>query len=182
MADYNACPHAPFKSIPLYPPIHANTFATRHIVVCDGTCDTGHEDLRNQLGRTADVTWLSIGEGEINDPQQLRLAFTKLLKLQTIGVQLYLFAEQALIWELHASALDHGISTQEIALATVLQRQQQSIYCVHCSTLQVHPVLDTVTCKHCRVELEVRAHFSRRMGAYLGVCRNGNQPYGEGQP
>jgi hypothetical protein len=34
----------------------------------------------------------------------------------------------------------------------------------------------------CAVGLEVRQHFSQRLGAYLGVCTNADQPYAGVQP
>ncbi|MOA57558.1 hypothetical protein D3C78_1817610 [compost metagenome] len=56
------------------------------------------------------------------------------------------------------------------------------VFCVHCANCQPAGAAAHLTCAHCGVVLEVRRHFSQRLGAYLGVCADADQPYQEIQP
>lgn len=179
MADSNVCPHAPFKSVPLYSPASINRYATRHILVSDGTDDNAPKTLIADIDAKADLTLLCVGSPEIADESELQQAFFKLLSNARIGAHLYLFGDESFIWTLHSFALDHGFSNEEITLVHSGNRTHQLVYCVHCANLQTQAVQHVVTCQNCGIELEVRAHFSRRLGAYLGVCLNADKPYGE---
>jgi hypothetical protein len=53
---------------------------------------------------------------------------------------------------------------------------------VHCGLSQPGTTHDSLHCSGCRVLLEVREHFSRRLGAYIGVCANPDQPYAGFRP
>jgi hypothetical protein len=53
---------------------------------------------------------------------------------------------------------------------------------VHCGLSQPGTTHDSLQCSGCRVLLEVREHFSRRLGAYIGVCANPDQPYAGFRP
>ena len=80
------------------------------------------------------------------------------------------------MWRIHGLARDAGLEEQEIDLSHTLSGPRQ-VYCVHCGLLQAASPNAQLACLGCDVELEVREHFSRRLGAYIGVCRNPDQPY-----
>ncbi|WP_223461887.1 dimethylamine monooxygenase subunit DmmA family protein [Pseudomonas sp. GL-RE-19] len=178
MADSNVCPHAPFKSVPLYSPVVFNRYATRHVFVSDGTDSDVRDRMILEVGAETDLISLSIGSPAIADKNELHQALFNLLRDARIGIHLYLFGDESFIWTLHALAVAQGLSNEEITLGHSGSRTHQLIYCVHCADLQTQPVGHTLTCQNCGVELEVRAHFSRRLGAYLGVCLNADEPYG----
>lgn len=179
MADPLNESQARYKSVPLYTSLTVNPYAARHILVSDGTDEAAPRRLLDLLQSHPHVTSLSIAQGTVRDLEQLQSALDTALQSETIGTQLYLFGEESLIWKLHALAIARGLSNEEISLDCSRSIELQSVYCVHCSNLQTHPVQGVVRCLHCQVVLEVRAHFSRRLAAYLGVCQDENKPYGE---
>ena len=46
------------------------------------------------------------------------------------------------------------------------------VQCVHCKGITDNITLSHFTCSHCGLTLFVRDHFSRRLGAFQGVCAN----------
>ncbi|KKW68087.1 hypothetical protein AAV94_07795 [Lampropedia cohaerens] len=104
-----------------------------------------------------------------------------MLQKACVGTHLYLSGTEHAIWKLYNAAVAVGMHPQEISMF----RHEEAltpIYCVHCSTQQLidrseeHP-----SCASCGVVLEVRQHFSRIHGAYLGVVADADQPFGRKQ-
>ncbi|MNN82432.1 hypothetical protein D3C81_1993680 [compost metagenome] len=98
-----------------------------------------------------------------------------------MGSHLYIMGDEAFVWRIHAQARAAGLEDDEIDIthATVGPRQ---VYCVHCGLTQACGPQPAMTCERCEVGLEVRQHFSQRLGAYLGVCSNPDQPCAGVQP
>ncbi|MCU1726124.1 hypothetical protein NTD86_03865 [Pseudomonas sp. 7P_10.2_Bac1] len=125
--------------------------------------------------------------GELDQPQVLNgenpdfaRRLEKLLSSATVGSQLYLMGDEAFMWRIHGQARNAGLEEQEINLAPPLAGPRQ-VYCVHCGLIQAACDTAQLTCIGCEVDLEIREHFSHRLGAYIGVCRNPDQPYAGAQ-
>lgn len=113
-----------------------------------------------------------------NDPDRLKSALHAVLAAAHAGLRLYVCGDESFIWRIVRQATKAGLQEEEIEALRVGARRQ--MYCVHCSTLQeISDETETVCCG-CRVRLMVREHFSRRLGAYMGVCIDPDQPYAEG--
>lgn len=110
----------------------------------------------------------------------LRVRVLSLLSSSPVGTRLYVCGDESFLWRIHALARDSGLLDEEIHLVKV--GQQRDLYCVHCATRQHIAAESAVTCSGCGVRLTVREHFSRRLGAYMGVCLDPDQPHGEGRP
>lgn len=115
--------------------------------------------------------------GDFSDSAALQQAFTTRLKLASCGLRLELRGDESFIWPLQALARSAGLEDDEILLSHVPGSRQ--VFCVHCARCQAASAADAMTCAHCGVHLEVRRHFSRRLGAYLGVCADAELPYAE---
>lgn len=178
MADAIASSPARLASVPTYFPAALNQYATRHIFVCDGSDLRATEALIAQVDDLSTVTRLTMRSAQTVDEGQLHQAVREQLDGAHVGVHLYVYGDESFIWRLHAVALAQGMSNEEITLIHSGDRTSQLIYCVHCTHLHPQFVQPIVTCARCGVELEVRTHFSRRLGAYLGVCSDANKPYG----
>ncbi|WP_279649500.1 dimethylamine monooxygenase subunit DmmA family protein [Pseudomonas cyclaminis] len=74
-----------------------------------------------------------------------------------------------------------GLEDHEIDMTCTTPGLRQ-VYCAHCGLTQAAGPAPLLNCIGCHVGLEVRTHFSRRLGAYLGVCINPDQPYAGFQP
>ena len=48
--------------------------------------------------------------------------------------------------------------------------------CVHCKGITEDVAIDPFVCAHCGLNLFVRDHYSRRLGAYQGVCIDAEDP------
>lgn len=99
----------------------------------------------------------------------------------TVGCRLHVLGDEAFIWRLHGQARAAGLEETEITLTCTLPGLRL-VYCAHCGLTQAAGPEPSVSCIGCHVGLEVRTHFSRRLGAYLGVCINPDQPYAGFQP
>jgi len=98
-----------------------------------------------------------------------------LLDAAVIGTHLYILGDEAFIWRIHAMARTAGMHNDEIDLiesGPAIRR----VFCVHCACIQDSGPQSEVACINCQVVLGVREHFSQRLGAYLGVCENPDQP------
>lgn len=114
------------------------------------------------------------------DLATLQQALVARLDLARCGLRLELRGDEAFIWPLHALARGAGLQDDEILLDRVAGSRR--VFCVHCARCQPASAAETLACAHCGVRLEVRRHFSQRLGAYLGVCADADQPYAQVQP
>jgi len=99
----------------------------------------------------------------------------------TVGCRLYLLGDEAFVWRLHGQARAAGLEDDEIRLTCSLPGQRL-VYCAHCGLIQATGPEPLLNCIGCHVGLVVGRHFSRRLGAYFGVCNNPDKPYAGFQP
>lgn len=103
-------------------------------------------------------------------------ALNSLLQACHPGTHLCISGDETFIWHCRNQARAAGLLDAEMTLLKTAEGRQ--VYCVHCGQLQPASNIDDVTCQHCGVHLTIREHFSKRLGAYMGVCLNADQPYG----
>ncbi|WP_138464293.1 dimethylamine monooxygenase subunit DmmA family protein [Poseidonocella sp. HB161398] len=99
----------------------------------------------------------------------------QLLSTARMGTQLYLAGGEGLIGQVAAQALAAGMAAGAIQAehrGPVARRMQ----CVHCKGFTEEVETDPFTCAHCGLTLFVRDHFSRRLGAFQGVCVDAEAP------
>ena len=92
-----------------------------------------------------------------------------------MGTQLYLAGTEGLIGQAMQVALESGIdhgSVQKEHRGSEVRRVQ----CVHCKGITEEVRTQPVQCSHCGLMLLVRDHYSRRIGAFQGVCIDAEQP------
>jgi hypothetical protein len=92
-----------------------------------------------------------------------------------MGTQLYLAGTEGLVGQAMIVALDAGIdhgSIQKEHRGSEVRRVQ----CVHCKGITENVRTQPVKCGHCGIMLLVRDHYSRRIGAFQGVCIDAEQP------
>lgn len=92
-----------------------------------------------------------------------------------MGTQLYLAGTEGLIGQATAEALAAGLPDDAIRTehrGSVARRMQ----CVHCKGMTENVTTDPFTCSHCGLTLFVRDHYSRRLGAFQGVCVDAETP------
>lgn len=85
-----------------------------------------------------------------------------------MGLRLYLAGPEDLIWRASRLAREAGLGED------ALRRQRlgtlaRPVWCVHCQQLHGAVRTSLLDCLGCGRKLLVRDHFSRRLGAYMGV-------------
>jgi predicted RNA-binding Zn-ribbon protein involved in translation (DUF1610 family) len=92
-----------------------------------------------------------------------------------MGTRLYLAGTEGLIGQAAAEALAAGLPEGAIQTehrGSIARRMQ----CVHCKGITENVTTDPFICGHCGLTLFVRDHFSRRLGAFQGVCVDAETP------
>ena len=92
-----------------------------------------------------------------------------------MGFQLYLAGTEGLIGQVTAEALAAGLpgdAIQSEHRGSIARRMQ----CVHCKGITENVATDPFVCAHCGLTLFVRDHYSRRLGAFQGVCVDAETP------
>ncbi|WP_191487577.1 dimethylamine monooxygenase subunit DmmA family protein [Pseudomonas sp. FEN] len=156
-------------SLPVYREPMPREMAQRHIVVMQSAAHgaafvegLGQALLLNAEGR--------------DFPSRL----TRLLADARVGSHLYILGDEAFIWLVHDQARSAGLLDDEIDM-TLSAPGSRRVYCVHCGLTQAAGAANRFNCIGCQVQLAVRAHFSKRLGAYLGVCDDADHPYAGAQ-
>lgn len=130
------------------------------------------------LSLRGEAPWAG-GQRSSGDIDLLEVHLLTLLSSAPVGTRLYACGDESFVWRIYRLARSSGLLAEEIELVKAGSRRE--LYCVHCATLQSIGDEDEATCHGCGVHLTVREHFSRRLGAYMGVCLNPDQPFAEGR-
>nr|WP_180206334.1 dimethylamine monooxygenase subunit DmmA family protein [Pseudomonas sp. SbOxS1]NYU06562.1 hypothetical protein [Pseudomonas sp. SbOxS1] len=170
MTDRHSAAPDRLHSLPRYRQPHPREAATRHIVVLQSAaaCASFVGELQQPLVLNQE-----------NSDFSARLL--EVLGSATVGSHVYIMGDEAFVWRIHAQARAAGLEDDEIDITHSIVGQR-SVYCVHCGLTQSSGPAPLLTCVRCNVGLEVREHFSRRLGAYLGVCTNPDQPFAGARP
>jgi hypothetical protein len=165
MTDRHSAAPDRLHSLPLYRQPLPREAATRHIVILQSAaaCASFVGELQQPLVLNQE-----------NSDFSARLH--QVLGSATVGSHVYIMGDEAFVWRIHAQARAAGLEDDEIDITRSIVGQR-SVYCVHCGLTQACGPQPSLTCVRCEVGLEVRQHFSQRLGAYLGVCTNADQPY-----
>ena len=169
--------HHPF-SVPHYPIGQPSSSAREHLLI---TQDDGQAMLAARSRELPQVRCKHLALPDYGTQAALQLALGQYLKSARVGLRLELCGDEAFVWPLHTIARGAGLQHDEIILNSCAGSIRR-VFCVHCATCQLADAASQLTCCRCGVVLEVRQHFSRHLGAYLGVCADADQPRGELQP
>jgi len=183
------------KSRPIYHPLEPKP-GSRHLFVADAE---GAQAILELASKTPEGFWdkarilfipsSSAGKGYEDRLQELinfplyvgptiaaaipRL--TKELADAHMGTQIYMAGTEGLIGQAMMVALEAGVDQGSI------QREHRGsearrVQCVHCKGITEDVTTQPVKCSHCGLMLLVRDHYSRRIGAFQGVCIDAEQP------
>ncbi|MWL91946.1 MULTISPECIES: dimethylamine monooxygenase subunit DmmA family protein [Cupriavidus] len=167
-------------SLPRYAPLATQDSAQHHLLVV-ATAEPDAMSILPALAGdlTGRHTLLLQGGEDDGAARTLDHALAAALDQAPAGTHLYLTGPEPRIWALWNVARSAGLAPDAIQLAPT-RRHLRQVYCVHCARQHLAPAAEALTdCPHCGVALGVRQHFSRRLGAYLGVAARAEQG---GQP
>lgn len=97
------------------------------------------------------------------------------LQTATMGTRLYLTGTEPFMGLALQEALDAGIDYKSI-LTEHRGSAKRRVQCVHCKGFTDDVTTSPVICRHCGLNLLVRDHYSRRLGAFQGVCIDAEVP------
>ena len=92
-----------------------------------------------------------------------------------MGVRLYIAGTEGFIGQAMQVALDHGIDFNSIKTEH-RGSEARRVQCVHCKGITENVHTSPYKCSHCGLSLLVRDHYSRRLGAFQGVCIDAEVP------
>jgi dimethylamine monooxygenase subunit C len=98
-----------------------------------------------------------------------------LLANAMMGTRLYLTGTEGFIGEAMQVAMRHGIDPLSIRTEH-RGSEKRRVQCVHCKGITDEVTVSPVKCAHCGLMLLVRDHYSRRIGAFQGVCIDAEAP------
>ena len=105
----------------------------------------------------------------------LAQALESFLSKATMGLRIYVAGSENFMWSVAEIAQGYGINEADIfkELTGTLAR---SVYCVHCKAITHHVHHNISKCDGCGRMLFIRDHFSRRLGAYMGLMVDAETP------
>ena len=108
-------------------------------------------------------------------PEQAIDALKVYLTSAFMGLRIYVAGSEHFMWSVAKIAAEYGIDDSEIfkELTGTLAR---SVYCVHCKAITHNAHTNIQECVGCGKKLFVRDHFSRRLGAYMGLMVDAESP------
>jgi len=92
-----------------------------------------------------------------------------------MGTQVYVAGTEHLIARVVEVGLAAGLELGAI-MAEHRGSHERRVQCVHCKTVLDHVTTQPVRCTGCGLTLLVRDHYSRRIGAFQGVCIDAEEP------
>jgi dimethylamine monooxygenase subunit C len=177
------------KSRPVYNGITIDPNAKRHLFVLQGDgalclinqkpsaaemvkadvlyCDTKHESALVAL-KPNDL-WKGI---------TIPILLNRLdvvLSTERMGTRIYLAGIEGFIGQTMKVAIERGIDFNSIKTEH-RGSEARRVQCVHCKGITDDVKTQPVKCSHCGLTLLVRDHYSRRIGAFQGVCIDAEEP------
>lgn len=101
--------------------------------------------------------------------------FEQMLQQSVMGTRLYAAGNEHFLWQATTLAASHGVLNGDV-MREQASSLARSVYCVHCKTISHEVTTNIALCTGCQRHLLVRDHFSRRLGAYMGLMIDAEAP------
>jgi DNA-directed RNA polymerase subunit RPC12/RpoP len=157
------------KSRPRYGRLSADSNASRHVIVAEGEGLAALADFTAHAPPEVLSRATTICAGPSTTIPDVLARLGTVLHDAPVGTRLYACGSEGFIAQVVQLALRYGIDHRSVVTehrGTAARRVQ----CVHCKGITEEVTTNVVACTHCGVNLFVRDHFSRRIGAFMGVA------------
>lgn len=184
------------KSRPVYPGLKADLFAKANLMAAEGDGAAAILDMAKTVpadffSRTT-ILYSTAGDTAGHYEQKLQALkpvalwifptlATAMFRLRgtlatvTMGTRIYAAGTEPFIGSVIQETIGAGID-----FASVFTEHRGSakrrIQCVHCKGFTEDVTATPFVCAHCGLHLFVRDHYSRRLGAFQGVCVDAEVP------
>ena len=181
------------KSRPVYRGLEIDPYARRHLFALGGEGALAlleKAELKDAAFRAkAEVLYTADGSkhaaalraAELANYWEAPTAPTLVTRLQValstahMGLRLYAAGTEGFIGLVMQAGIAAGINFHSIPTehrGSLARRMS----CVHCKGITENVTTSPFVCSHCGLTLLVRDHYSRRIGAFQGVCVNAEVP------
>lgn len=186
----------PILSRPVYPGLKPDPYAKLNLILCEGDGAQAVLDLAAKVpdGFFSRAIILFCPTGPNADANKVKLEAlspraiwvlpsiaTAMFRLKgtlataTMGTRIYAAGTEPFIGSVLQEALAVGVDHQSV-FTEHRGSAKRRIQCVHCKGLTEDVTATPFTCAHCGLTLFVRDHYSRRLGAFQGVCVDAEVP------
>ena len=187
---------AGIKSRPVYSGLNIDNYAKRHLFALEGEGALALIEQVRAAGadvlKNADILYVASGsKAEDHDKTRAKLGADTLWVAPTIpvllnrfhvmlgqahmGTHIYLAGTEGFIGQAQQVAMNHGVDPASIH-AEHRGSAARRVQCVHCKGITENVTTSPFTCSACGLSLLVRDHYSRRLGAFQGVCIDAEEP------
>lgn len=184
------------KSRPVYPGLAADPNARTNLIAAEGEGAAAVLDLGSKApaGFFSRTTILFCPAGSAGKDYEEKLAAlqpsalwvfptlaTAMFRLRgtlataTMGLRLYAAGTEPFIGSVIQEAIAAGIDHKSV-ITEHRGSAKRRVQCVHCKGFTENVTTNPVVCAHCGLNLMVRDHYSRRLGAFQGVCIDAEVP------
>ncbi len=184
------------KSRPVYTGLTLDPHAEHHLIAVEGEGALAVLDMLSPAPRDAaekaTILYTKAGSAPVDHEgalaklhpyrlQPLPTIQTLLIRLQgflttaKMGTRLYIAGTEGFIGQAMQVALNNAIDFHSVR-AEHRGSLARRIQCVHCKGFTENVTMSHVPCAHCGLNLLVRDHYSRRLGAFQGVCIDAEVP------
>ncbi len=182
------------KSRPVYHGITCDSAARRHIFVLEGegACALLEQKLPKSELTKADVLYVPTNAAAkdygsklialgLNDEWTAPSVPVLLNRLNVVlgqahmGARIYIAGTEGFIGQAMQVAMAHGVDYGSIRTEH-RGSEARRVQCVHCKGITDNVKTSPYACSHCGLLLLVRDHYSRRLGAFQGVCIDAEDP------
>ena len=111
----------------------------------------------------------------LDSEQEVLQALKTILPTMCMGMRIYVAGSEGFIWAVAESVKAFGVEDADI-MKELTGTLARSIYCVHCKAITHNITTNIGKCAGCERMLFVRDHFSRRLGAYMGLMVDAESP------
>lgn len=180
------------RSKPVYTSLLWHEKATSHLVVTQGQGGMAALKLFQQMHPKQPIMVLYtpyagadysktlkkvVPEGlcVLDSEQEVLAKLDSVLKTMYMGMRLYIAGSEDFMWLIAKEANKFGIEDADI-MKELTGTLARPIYCVHCKAITHGITTNIGKCSGCDRMLFVRDHFSRRLGAYMGLMIDAESP------
>jgi dimethylamine monooxygenase subunit C len=180
------------KSRPVYRGVALDPNARKHVFVLEGDgalCLAEQKPAPKEMAKAdilyvarADIshasTLAALTPNDLWTAQTIPILLNRLdvvLASERMGTRLYIAGTEGFIGQAMKVALAHGVDFNSIKTEH-RGSEARRVQCVHCKGITDNVTTQPVTCTHCGLSLLVRDHYSRRIGAFQGVCIDAEEP------
>lgn len=103
------------------------------------------------------------------------IALKQYLAQAKMGLRIYVAGTEKFMWSIAEVAQEFGVDDADIT-KEITGTLARSVYCVHCKAITHDAHTNIKKCCRCGRMLFVRDHFSRRLGAYMGLMVDAESP------